>query len=208
MNPESVALHYRGVNIPAGGTSVFEQKTRRGGHRWDGLMLDVIYREAGIQTVSFASYSNALTVLTQAGRVRKPRRLAKPGDVVFLAADEYVGIVLAVPDKHTLRIMVGWWPNKTSRTVRVFEVHRTLDVLAVADPRLPISTTDTRVPTNTGAEIAAALQSHPGVGTFVPPRLIASAYARWQRYCGYGPDKVTGRPDTFSLDRLSKESGR
>lgn len=206
MTAVEQALKYTGYTVLPGHDSVFEKRTGRGGHRWDGSMLDVIFRDAGVNTVSFTDAANALTVLTQNGKVRRKNR-PRIGDVAFLA-DGYVGIVQDTLDSFHSRVRIGWHAApQGKRTVALLRVHNTIDVLAFADPALPVRQRDAvpAVAVTERKKIADLLSLHPAVGTFVAPENFAHAYARWQRYCGYGPDKANGEPDVRSLERLCRE---
>lgn len=206
MTAVDEALQYHGYVVLPGHNSVFETRTGRTGHRWDGSMLDCIYKDAGINTVSFTEADNALTVLAQNGNVRKRNR-PRLGDAAFLA-DGYLGIVEGIKDKHHALVRGGWRPaGQGKRAVTLRRVHNQIDILAYADPVLPVRNRVAlpAVEITEHGRIADLLSLHPGVGVYVSPDDFARGYARWQRYCGYGPDKATGVPDAKSLERLCRE---
>jgi hypothetical protein len=207
MTAVDQAVRYQNYVCLPGHDNPFGIRAGRRAHRWDGLMLDTIYHDAGINTVSFADSSTALAVLTQQGKVRKRHR-AKPGDAVFLARENYVGIVIEAQSKTHLGVLVGWWQgDQGKRFVRHMALNREFDVLAVADPDLRVKTSPALRVLEPGdrKQIADVLSNHPAVDTFVAPVDFKRAYAQWQRYCGYGPDKATGEPDARSLERLGRE---
>lgn len=206
MTPAEESARYIGYSVLPGQNSDFEIRTGRKGHRWDGSFLDVIYHDTGINTVSFTNAETALTVLTQNGNVRKHNR-PRIGDAAFLA-DGYLGIVVGILDKHHTSIRSGWRLTPDGkRAVTLRRAHNTIDVLAYADPVLPVRQR-VAVPLlapEDRREIADLLSTHPAVGTFVSPEDFDRAYARWQRYCGYGPERTTGVVDSKSLERLCRE---
>lgn len=170
-------------------------------------MADVLYHDAGINTVSFTDAPNALSVLMQNGNVRKGNR-PRPGDIAF-TADGYVAIVQDIVDKHHTNIRGGWRPaNQGKRAVTLRRAHNTIDILAYADPVLPVKEAYAKrvLEPSDRKQIAELLAVHPAVDTYVASHDFNRAYARWQRYCGYGPDKADGRPDQRSLDRLGRET--
>ena len=206
MTAVEQALKYTGYTVLPGHNSVFEKRTGRTGHRWDGSFLDVIYADAGINTVSFTDAANAFTVLNQNGNVRKHNR-PRIGDAAFFA-DGYVGIVQDIIDKHHTNIRGGWRPGaQGKRAVTLRRAHNTIDIWAYADPMLPVRqrVAVPAVELHERKKIADLLSLHPAVGVFVSPEDFARGYARWQRYCGYGPDKANGEPDAKSLERLCRE---
>ena len=200
------AERYNGYIVLPGQDSVFEMRTGRRGYRWDGSLLDVVYHDAGINTVSFTNAETALAVLRQNGNVRKHNR-PRIGDAAFLA-DGYLGIVVGILDKHHCSVRGGWRLTPDGkRAVTLRRTHNTIDVVAFADPVLPVRqrvAIPLLAPEDRN-EIANLLANHPAVGTFVSPEDFSRAYARWQRYCGYGPDRATGVVDSKSLDRLCRE---
>lgn len=202
------AAKYRGYVCLPGHDNPFGIRAGRRAHRWDGLMLDAIYHDAGINTTSFADTSTALAVLQDQGKIRKRNR-AKPGDVVFMAQDNYVGIVIDAQSKTHVTAQVGWRPAaEGKRAVTLVSLNRDFDVVAFADPVLGVKQAYAArylQPTDR-KQIAELLSTHPAVDTFVSPDDFARAYARWQRYCGYGPDRANGVPDVNSLERLGRET--
>ena len=144
------------------------------------------------------------------GRPVRRVALLRAGDVVFLAENNYVGIILEVRSKTEIQALVGWLPGtQGKRHSRVLRLDLPIHVLAVADPHIPIKQRVARpaLTANDRKEIANLLSQHPAVGTFVPPQHFESAYARWQRYLGY-EEKATGQVDEKSLTRLTKEMER
>lgn len=208
MTVYAEAAKYFDYKVLAGHDNMFGIRAGRRTHRWDGLMIDTILHDAGINTVSFADASNALTVLTQQGKIRKPKNV-RIGDVAFLAEDGYVGVVVDLPEKTHATVLVGWRPGvQGRRQAGRYALHRTIDVLAFADPSLPVKEAYAKrvLEPSDRKQIAELLAVHPAVDTYVASHDFNRAYARWQRYCGYGPDKADGRPDQRSLDRLGRET--
>lgn len=202
------AISYRGLSFQPEAETPFHRARRTYGVRWDGLLVDTVLRACDINTVSFLHPSTALAILQANRKVRRYSR-PRPGDVVFLERDSLVGIILTVETRHRFQALVGYMPeNEHKRSVRVLTLNARRDVLAVANPDLGIvmREDDDRLPLSTTTGITRALSNHPAVGAYVDPRDVTPAYARFQRYCGYTVDKVTGRPDLKSLDRLSRES--
>lgn len=208
MTAVEQALKYkRSYVVLPGHNSEFERRTGRTGHRWDGSFIDTVLWDSGISTVSFTDATTALAVLTQQGKIRKRHR-AKPGDVAFLAYGGYVGLVLDTQSKTHVTAAVGWWPGQQGKRHLVrLSLNRAIDVLAFADPVLPVRqrVAVPAVEVTDRKQIADLLSLHPAVDEFVAPVDFHSAYARWQRYCGYAPDKANGVPDARSLERLCRE---